>query len=350
MIPELGVVLALLVIFVGIPVAFKIRARVRSANEVSGTPPLDFPADSRSPQPLTPPVRDAAGERPAEHGEPAAIRGDTAIRWIANSAVLLVAGIAAIVSFLHISALALTYGQGTLAAVLTPLSIDGAVVVASVAMLRAARFGTATPRLARAMLVLAVTATLAANVGYGIPYGVPGALISGWPAVAFIGSVEIAVGMARLLSRSTGRERVVEPLGEHAPEQVEEFSSEQAGEVPAVSPPAPPTGSPVPVSAQQSPRAEREGVESERPPLAPTPASPARRRARRRTGERPSGQQLRALVEQAVEQAGGDPDKVRPSVLAERHGVGKSTVRRHLGQIRAERSPEPSEAVTADAQ
>jgi hypothetical protein len=64
-------------------------------------------------------------------------------------------------------------------------------------MLRAARAGLGTPVLARTMLGLAVTATLAANVAYGVPYGITGALLSGWPAVAFIGCAEMAIGMIR---------------------------------------------------------------------------------------------------------------------------------------------------------
>jgi hypothetical protein len=47
------------------------------------------------------------------------------------------------------------------------------------------------------MLGLSVLATLAANVAYGAAYGVTGALISGWPAVAFIGCAEMAITMAR---------------------------------------------------------------------------------------------------------------------------------------------------------
>ena len=44
---------------------------------------------------------------------------------------------------------------------------------------------------------LAVGATLAANVGYGLPYGLAGAALSEWPAVAFIGCAEMAIGMVR---------------------------------------------------------------------------------------------------------------------------------------------------------
>jgi hypothetical protein len=127
----------------------------------------------------------------------ATVSGDRWLRAGTAAAVLLVAGIAATVSFQHIQHLALTHGQTELAAALLPLSIDGTVAAASLVMLRAARGGLATPWLARFMLALAVVATLAANIGYGLPYGVPGALLSGWPAVAFIGCAEMAILMVR---------------------------------------------------------------------------------------------------------------------------------------------------------
>jgi len=47
------------------------------------------------------------------------------------------------------------------------------------------------------MLGPSVAARLAANVAYGARFGVTGALLSGGPAVAFIGSAEMAIGMAR---------------------------------------------------------------------------------------------------------------------------------------------------------
>jgi hypothetical protein len=116
---------------------------------------------------------------------------------MAAAAVLLVAAIAAVISYVHIERLAVTHGQTALAAYLLPLSIDGTVAAASLAMLRAARAGLGTPHLARFMLGLAVAATLASNVAYGARFGLTGSLLSGWPAVAFIGSAELAIGMAR---------------------------------------------------------------------------------------------------------------------------------------------------------
>ena len=47
------------------------------------------------------------------------------------------------------------------------------------------------------MLWLGIAATIGANIAYGAGYGLLGALISAWPAVAFIGSVEIAMQQVR---------------------------------------------------------------------------------------------------------------------------------------------------------
>jgi hypothetical protein len=135
---------------------------------------------------------------------------DALTRLGTAAAVLLVAAIAATVSFVHIAHLALTHGQTELASVLLPLSIDGTVAAAALVMLRSARAGIGTPWLARFMLTLAVVATLAANIGYGVPYGLAGALLSGWPAVAFIGCAEMAIGMVRRTRKPAAAEPVQE--------------------------------------------------------------------------------------------------------------------------------------------
>ena len=122
---------------------------------------------------------------------------DKAIRVLTTLAVLVVASIAAVISFVHIEHLAVTHGQTMLAAMLLPLSIDGTVAASSLVMLRSARMKLPTPMLARVMLVLAVLATLACNVLFGAGFGIVGALLSGWPAVAFIGCAEMAIGMIR---------------------------------------------------------------------------------------------------------------------------------------------------------
>ena len=47
------------------------------------------------------------------------------------------------------------------------------------------------------MLGLGVGATVLANVAYGAPYGALGAVISAWPAVAFIGTAEMMMTLVR---------------------------------------------------------------------------------------------------------------------------------------------------------
>jgi hypothetical protein len=162
-------------------------------------------------------------------------------RRLTASAVLLVAAIAAVISYQHVVALAIRYGQPALAAYLLPVSIDGLVAVSSLVMLRAARTGVSAPWLARTGLVLAVIATLACNVGYGVAHGWPGALLSGWPAVAFVVAAETAIMMTR--QRPAGhaapeQDAVPEPpasLNGHADRAAEIFADDlAAGTVPGV--------------------------------------------------------------------------------------------------------------------
>ncbi len=117
-------------------------------------------------------------------------------RSLTTAAVLLVAAIAAVVSYMHVVSLAIRFGQPPAAAYLLPVSVDGLVAVSSLVMLRSARLGVSAPWLARTGLVLAVGATLACNVAYGLPHGAPRALLSGSPAVAFVVSAEMAIGIA----------------------------------------------------------------------------------------------------------------------------------------------------------
>lgn len=163
-------------------------------------------------------------------------------RTLTAMAVLLVAAIAAVISYQHVVALAIRYGQPALAAYLLPVSIDGLVAVSSLVMLRAARTGVSAPWLARTGLVLAVIATLACNVGYGVAHGWPGALLSGWPAVAFVVAAETAITMTR--QRPAGHPApatdtpVPEPpaaLNGHAGRAAELFADDlAAGQVPGV--------------------------------------------------------------------------------------------------------------------
>ena len=75
--------------------------------------------------------------------------------------------------------------------------MDGLILAASLVLLHEARNDRDAPGLARFMLWLGISATIGANLAYGSGYGLLGALISAWPAVAFIGTVEIAMQLVR---------------------------------------------------------------------------------------------------------------------------------------------------------
>jgi hypothetical protein len=123
--------------------------------------------------------------------------GDRAIRLATAAVVCAVAAFAAVVSYSHIYGLGRAHGQDGTAARLLPLSVDGLILAASLVLLHEARNGRDAPALARFMLWLGIGATIGANIAYGAGYGLLGALISAWPAVAFIGSVEIAMQQVR---------------------------------------------------------------------------------------------------------------------------------------------------------
>src|SRR5947207_256518 len=68
----------------------------------------------------------------------------TADRWIrrtTTATVLLLAGIAAVVSYTHMHTLALQHGEGAWASALIPLSCDGMIVASSMALLSDSRLG-----------------------------------------------------------------------------------------------------------------------------------------------------------------------------------------------------------------
>jgi hypothetical protein len=125
------------------------------------------------------------------------VTGDRLIRASTALVVTAVASFAAVVSYSHIYDLGRAHGQAGTAARLLPLSVDGLILAASLVMLHEARNRRPAPALARGMLGLGVAATVAANVAYGAGFGWPGAVISAWPAVAFIGAAEMALGLVR---------------------------------------------------------------------------------------------------------------------------------------------------------
>ena len=125
------------------------------------------------------------------------MNGEKFARVLAGLAVLAVAVVAGIVSFTHIETLALAHGYTLGTARLLPVSVDGLIVAASLACLSEARARGEASRLSRAGLVLGILATLAANIAAGAHFGIVGAVVNAWPAIAFIVASEILLRMLR---------------------------------------------------------------------------------------------------------------------------------------------------------
>ncbi|WP_308168861.1 DUF2637 domain-containing protein [Nonomuraea sp. NEAU-A123] len=112
---------------------------------------------------------------------------------------LLLAAIAAVVSFRHMHELCLRHGEDHLAAVLIPLAVDGTIVVASMSILLANRYGSRGGFLAWAMLLVGSLASLGANIAVAEP-SVIGRIIAAWPSAALIGSYELLMSQIRRTS------------------------------------------------------------------------------------------------------------------------------------------------------
>lgn len=131
--------------------------------------------------------------------------------WMTISLVV-VAAVAAGVSFYHIVRLALDYRQPIGAALPLPFSVDGLIVACSIARYRSARAEGRGLWIATLGVWSGIAGTLAANVGYGITanegYGLPheivGSIVSGWPSYAFLVTVEVTIMSAR---RTAKRDR-----------------------------------------------------------------------------------------------------------------------------------------------
>ena len=135
------------------------------------------------------------------------ISKDKMIMFATAGTVTAVASFAAIISYSHIFDLGIQHGQNGTAGRLLPLSVDGLILAASLVMLYVARAKLSTPWLARLMLWLGVGATVAANIGYGAAYGLVGMIVSAWPALAFVGAVEMVMQLAKINGKHSGTEK-----------------------------------------------------------------------------------------------------------------------------------------------
>ena len=118
-----------------------------------------------------------------------------ATRIVATGAVLLVAMVAAVVSFAHMWEVAHRAGEGW-RSYLLPLSVDGLVVAASMSLLTSRRAGTPSGRLAWVALMGGVGASLMANVVSADP-NLTARIVAAWPAAAFAVAFELLLQQRR---------------------------------------------------------------------------------------------------------------------------------------------------------
>lgn len=126
---------------------------------------------------------------------------DRWIRWTTIGSVSVLALIAGTVSYLHMREMVALYGQPGWVAALTPLSVDGMIVVASTTLLADSRSGSRGGVLPWLLLAAGSAASLAANVAVAEP-SMTGRVIAAWPSFALIGSYEM---LMRQVRRSASR-------------------------------------------------------------------------------------------------------------------------------------------------
>jgi hypothetical protein len=135
-------------------------------------------------------------------------------RTVTIAAVLMLAGIAAVVSYSHMYELALRHGEPEWRAALFPLSVDGMIVGASMTLLGDARHGRRGGLLPWTLLILGSIASLAANVAVADPT-MWSRIIHAWPSFALIGAYELLMREFRTAARSARTAYAVDqhPLG-----------------------------------------------------------------------------------------------------------------------------------------
>jgi hypothetical protein len=95
--------------------------------------------------------------------------GEAWIQAATTVSVVVLAAIAAVVSYGHMHALALEHGQGAWASAMIPLSVDGMIVASSMSLLLDSRLGRRGGVLPWALLITGALASLAANIAAAEP-------------------------------------------------------------------------------------------------------------------------------------------------------------------------------------
>ncbi|QBI56167.1 DUF2637 domain-containing protein [Streptomonospora litoralis] len=121
-------------------------------------------------------------------------------RWTTILAVLMLAVIAAVVSYSHMYELAQRHGEPAWRAALFPLSVDGMIVASSMALLADARHGRRGGLLPWTLLILGSVASLAANIAVADPT-LWSRVIHAWPSFALMGAYELLMREFRIDAR-----------------------------------------------------------------------------------------------------------------------------------------------------
>jgi len=137
--------------------------------------------------------------------------------------VLLLAVIAAVVSYSHMYELALRHGEPEWRAALFPLSVDGMIVASSMTLLSDARHGRKGGLLPWTLLIIGSGASLAANVAVADPTAWS-RIIHAWPSFALIGAYEL---LMREFRTSAQRVRTAPATDEQVPQSTSETKGQK---------------------------------------------------------------------------------------------------------------------------
>jgi hypothetical protein len=131
------------------------------------------------------------------------VTGDRLIGGAATVVLCVVAGSAVTVGSARTYALAEGHGMDGMAALLVAMSLGGLIVGASLVLLREEREPWV-PGTAEGMQLLGL-AVMAAGIVSGARYGLPGAIISAWPPVAYFGAADMVLELVHRSRRHPAR-------------------------------------------------------------------------------------------------------------------------------------------------
>jgi len=135
------------------------------------------------------------------------VTGDRLTGGAATVVLCVVAGSALTVGSIRTYALARGHGLDGTAALLVAVSLGGLIAGASLVLLGEER-NPWVPGTAEGMQLLGLAVMAAADITSGARYGLLGAIISAWPAVAFFGAADMVL---ELVHRSRKRRRQARP-------------------------------------------------------------------------------------------------------------------------------------------